>query len=61
MASVKGKRGRGRPSEGKVKVCYLLAPDVIEFLRANEQPASRLIEEAIREYFKIAPKRVDND
>lgn len=53
------RRGRGRPSEGKIKVCYLLAPDVIEFLRNDDRPASRLIEEAIRVHFKLSPKPLD--
>ncbi len=38
----------------------LLVLDVIEFLRNSDKPASRPIEEAIREYFKITQKRVDN-
>lgn len=46
-----GKRPRsGRKNEGKVQVCYRLAPDVVEFLRRNERPASRIIEDAVRKY-----------
>jgi len=41
---------RGRKNEGKVQVCYRLAPDVVEFLRNNERPASRIIEDAVRKY-----------
>lgn len=49
-----GKRaGSGRKSEGKIQVSYKLAPDVVEFLRASDKPASRLIEEAVRNYHMI--------
>lgn len=51
IANHGGKRpGSGRKNEGKVQVCYRLAPDVVEFLRSNERPASRIIEDAVREY-----------
>lgn len=49
-----GKRaGSGRKLEGKIKVSYKLAPDVVEFLRLSEQPASQLIETAVRNYYGI--------
>lgn len=49
-----GKRyGAGRKSEGKVPVCYKLAPDVVKFLRNNDRPASRLIEDAVRNYYLL--------
>ena len=49
-----GKRqGSGRKNEGKVQVCYRLALDVVEFLRNNERPASRIIEDAVRSYKKF--------
>lgn len=41
---------RGRKNEGKVQVCYRLAPDVVLFLKKHERPASRLIEDAVRNY-----------
>ena len=51
MTNHGGKRpGSGRKNEGKVQVCYRLAPDVVEFLRNNERPASRIIEDAVRIY-----------
>ena len=54
MTNHGGKRpGSGRKNEGKVQVCYRLAPDVVEFLRSNERPASRIIEDAVRSYKKI--------
>lgn len=43
----------GRKSEGKKQVCYRLAPDVIKFLREHERPASRLIEDAVRNYYRL--------
>lgn len=52
------RKGSGRKSEGKIQVSYKLAPDVVEFLRANEKPASQLIEEAVRNYYKITPKEL---
>lgn len=42
---------RGRKNEGKVQVCYRLAPDVVKFLRDHERPASRLIEDAVRKFY----------
>lgn len=51
MTNRGGRRpGSGRKNEGKVQVCYRLAPDVVEFLRNNERPASRIIEDAVRKY-----------
>ena len=43
--------GSGRKNEGKVQVCYKLAPDVVKFLREHDSPASRLIEEAVRKFY----------
>lgn len=52
-----GKRaGSGRKPEGKIQVSYKLAPDVVEFLRSNEKPASQLIENAVREHYGITEK-----
>ena len=53
-----GKRqGSGRKNEGKVQVCYRLAPDVVEFLKDRKRrhriPASRIIEDAVRSYKKF--------
>ncbi len=49
-----GKRaGSGRKSEGKIQVTYKLAPDVVEFLRSSERPASKLIEDAVRDHYKL--------
>ena len=49
-----GKRqGSGRKNEGKVQVCYKLAPDVVKFLREHDRPASRLIEDAVRAHYKV--------
>lgn len=48
--------GAGRKkknSGGKIKACYSLSSDVVEFLRDHEKPASRLIEDAVREFYKI--------
>jgi len=45
--------GAGRKPEGKIQVSYKLAPDVVNFLRANEKPASQLIENAVRNYYDI--------
>ena len=42
---------RGRKNEGKIPVCYKLAPDVVKFLRDHERPASRLIEDAVRKFY----------
>ena len=54
MTNHGGKRpGSGRKNEGKVQVCYRLAPDVVGFLRGNERPASRIIEDAVRSYKKF--------
>lgn len=51
MTNHGGKRpGSGRKNEGKVQVCYKLAPDVVKFLREHDRPASRLIEDAVRKY-----------
>ena len=51
MTNHGGKRqGSGRKNEGKMQVCYRLAPDVVEFMRHNERPASRIIEDAVRKY-----------
>lgn len=44
---------RGRKNEGKAQVCYKLAPDVVRFLRDHERPASRLIEEAVRNFYGL--------
>lgn len=44
---------RGRKNEGKVQVCYRLAPDVVKFLREHDRPASRLIEDAVRAHYKV--------
>ncbi len=52
-----GKRsGSGRKPEGKIQVSYKLAPDVVDFLRSNDKPASQLIENAVREYYGISEK-----
>ena len=52
MTNRGGKRqGSGRKNECKIPVCYKLAPDVVKFLREHEIPASRLIEEAVREFY----------
>ena len=52
MTNHGGKRtGSGRKNEGKVQVCYRLAPDVVKFLREHERPASRLIEDAVRKFY----------
>ena len=54
MTNHGGKRpGSGRKNEGKVQVCYKLAPDVVRFLREHERPASRLIEDAVRAHFLL--------
>ena len=47
-----GKRaGAGRKSEGKVKVSYKLAPDVVAYLNSRaDKPKARIIEEALREH-----------
>ena len=38
MTNHGGKRtGSGRKNEGKVQVCYRLAPDVVKFLRDHER------------------------
>jgi len=50
------RKGAGRPAQGKVSVGYKLAPDVVEFLRSSEKPASVLIENAVRETYKLAKK-----
>lgn len=47
------RKGSGRKSEGKIQVSYKLAPDVVQFLRSNEKPASQLIENAVRFYYKL--------
>ena len=46
--------GSGRKNEGKIPVCYKLAPDVVKFLRDHERPASRLIEEAVRNFYGLS-------
>ena len=43
--------GAGRKNEGKIPVCYKLAPDVVKFLREHERPSSRLIEDAVRKFY----------
>ena len=49
-----GKRfGSGRKNEGKIPVCYKLAPDVVKFLRKHKRPASRLIEDAVRKFYEF--------
>lgn len=53
------RKGAGRKSEGKIQVTYKLAPDVVDFLRENEKPASQLIENAIRSYYGITEKLRD--
>ena len=54
MTNHGGKRtGSGRKNEGKVQVCYKLAPDVVKFLREHDRPASRLIEDAVRAHYKV--------
>jgi len=35
-----------------VRVSYRLAPDVAEYLKNHEKPATTIIEEAVREYAK---------
>lgn len=40
--------GAGRKSEGKIMVSYKLAPDVVQFLKSQDRPASQIIEEAVR-------------
>lgn len=48
-----GKRaGSGRKNQNKVRVSYRLAPDVAEYLKNHEKPATTIIEEAVREYAK---------
>lgn len=47
------RNGSGRKPEGKIQVSYKLAPDVVNFLRASEKPASQLIENAVRKYYDI--------
>ena len=54
MTNHGGKRtGSGRKNEGKIPVCYKLAPDVVKFLREHDRPASRLIEDAVRAHYKV--------
>lgn len=50
------RKGAGRKPEGKIQVTYKLAPDVVDFLRGNEKPASQLIENAVRNYYGITEK-----
>ncbi len=40
--------GSGREKLNKIKVTYRLAPDVVIFLRGADQPASQVIEKAVR-------------
>lgn len=48
-----GKRaGSGRKNHNKVRVSYRLSPDVAEYLKNHEKPATTIIEEAVREYAK---------
>jgi len=47
------REGAGRPTgttkpDKKIRVSYRLARDVVEYLRAHHEPASRIIEMAVR-------------
>jgi len=46
------RKGSGRKNQNKVRVSYRLAPDVAEYLKNHEKPATTIIEEAVREYAK---------
>ena len=54
---IKDKMGRGRPSMRKVnrKVPYStrLDPKIVAWLRKQTVPASRLIEKALNDFYKI--------
>ncbi|MBP9869886.1 MAG: hypothetical protein KBC53_00105 [Nitrosomonas sp.] len=47
------RKGSGRKNHNKVRVSYRLAPDVAEYLKNHEKPATTIIEEAVREYAKL--------
>lgn len=46
------RKGSGRKNQNKIRVSYRLAPDVAEYLKNHEKPATTIIEEAVREYAK---------
>jgi hypothetical protein len=47
------RKGSGRKNQNKVRVSYRLAPDVAEYLKSHDKPATTIIEEAVREYAKL--------
>lgn len=53
------KRKPGRPNEHKVKVCWLIAPDVLEYLRTCKRPISRVVEDAVRIHMEKGIEDVD--
>lgn len=55
------RKGAGRKPEGKIQVSYKLAPDVVNFLRQNERPASQLIEDAVRSHYLSNAQRTRYD
>jgi len=60
---VGGKRkGAGRkpgpPALKKIPVCYKLPRWLVEWIRAQDEPAAQLIENALRKSHKLKPPKV---
>jgi hypothetical protein len=47
------RNGSGRKNQNKVRVSYRLAHDVAEYLKNHKNPATSIIEEAVRIHMSI--------